>query len=320
MKTDYRIDLAGSNATSRLRPFFSKVKVNDRDGTELDTATVTLSYSNRIAIPTRGTEIEIFLGYEGQTLFSVFKGIVNGVGVNGSPDQLFLKATGLALSDEKRLQSSTTRSWNGKTIGEIANEIISGAGFKARVHDRLSGIELKRYMQTLETDLELLQKLADAYGGFLKSDGETVAILPVRSQQSADGQNLPLVTVRHGRGENDISEYGWTTDYRNFAGTLIAYYQDDGRTKELKRGAGSPERKLKTVYSTESEASAAAVQEVEKYETQETFSFSTTGRDIAVGSALQVQGFPVPIGGIYWVRGVEHNLGNAYTVRVESER
>ena len=178
MKTDYRIDLAGSNATSRLRPFFSKVKVNDRDGTELDTATVTLSYSNRIAIPTRGTEIEIFLGYEGQTLFSVFKGIVNGVGVNGSPDQLFLKATGLALSDEKRLQSSTTRSWNGKTIGEIANEIISGAGFKARVHDRLSGIELKRYMQTLETDLELLQKLADAYGGFLKSDGETVAILP----------------------------------------------------------------------------------------------------------------------------------------------
>ena len=317
MKTDYRIDLAGSNATSRLRPFFSKVKVNDRDGTELDTATVTLSYSNLIAIPTRGTEIEIFLGYEGQTLFSVFKGIVNGVGVSGSPDYLFLKATGLALSDEKRLQSSTTRSWNQKTIGEIANEIITAAGFKARVHDRLSDIELKRYMQTVETDLELLQKLADAYGGFLKSDGETVAVLPVRSRQSADGQILPLVTIR----ENQVSEFGWTDDYRKFAGTLIAYYQDDGRTKELKRGSGSPERKLKTIYSTESEASAAATQEVEKYETQETFSFSTIGRDIAVGSALQVRGFPVPIGtGIYWVRSVEHSLGKAYTVRVEAER
>ena len=176
MKTDYRIDLAGNNVTSRLRPFFSKVTVNDRDGTELDTATVTLSYSNRIAIPTRGTEIEIFLGYEGQTLFSVFKGIVNGVGVNGSPDQLFLKATGLALSDEKRLQSSTTRSWNEKSPGElklkqIATDVIQGAGFQARVHSRLANIEIKRFIQTLETDLELLQKLADAYGGFLKSDG-----------------------------------------------------------------------------------------------------------------------------------------------------
>ena len=306
MKTDYRIDLSGSNATSRLRPFFSKVKVNDRDGTELDTATVTLSYSNRIAIPTRGTAIEIYLGYEGQTLFSVFKGIVNGVGVNGSPDQLLLKATGLALSDEKRLQSSTTRSWNGQTIGQIANEVIQGAGFKARVHDRLSGIELKRYMQTLETDLELLQKLADAYGGFLKSDGETVAVLPVRSRQSADGQNLPLITIRRGRAEDAISEFAWTENYRDFSGTLIAFYQDDGRTKELKRGSGSPERKLKMVYSTQAEASAAAAQEVETYEIQEVFSFSTIGRDIAVGSALQVQGFPVPIGGIYyWVSVLE---------------
>lgn len=316
MNTDFRIDLSGSDRTSAIRPFLEKIKVNDRDGTELDTATVTMSYSERIEIPSRGTEIEIWLGYQGQTLFSVFKGIVNGVGVNGMPERLFLKATGLALSDEKRLQSSTTRSWNGETFGTIANQIIAGAGFKARVHSRLSDIEIKRYMQTIETDLELLQKLADIYGGFLKSDGETVAILPVRSRESANGQSLPTITVR----KTENSKYGWSVDYRKFAGTVIASYQDDGRTREVTKGTGGRQVKLKTIYSSESEASAAAVQEVERYETQEVFTFSGVGRNIAVGSQLNVRGFPGNIVGNFWVRSVEHTLAKAYTVRIEAER
>ena len=317
MKPDFRIDLAGRNRTSVIRPFRNAIKVNDRDGTELDTATVTLSYSPRIAIPTRGTEIEIFLGYEGQTLFSVFKGIVNGVGVNGSPEKLFLKATGLALSDDKKLQSSTTRSWNEKTLGEIATEVIEGAGFKARVHSKLSGIELKRYMQSIETDLELLQKLSDHYGGFLKSDGETVAVLPVRSRESANGDALPQITIRN---TGDVSAFGWTEDYRKFSGTILAFYQDDGETKVVKQGTGSPERKLKTIYASEAEAEAAATQEVERYETQEAFSVTLPGRDITVGSRLQVQGFPDKVVGQFWVRQVEHSYGKAYTVRVEAER
>ena len=62
----------------------------------------------------------------------------------------------------------------------------------------LSNIELERYMQTLETDLEVLQKLSDAIGGYLKSDGEMVAILPVWSRESVTGrQPLPLVNLKY---------------------------------------------------------------------------------------------------------------------------
>ena len=288
MNTDFRIDLGGANRTEVIRPFLEKIKVNDRDGTELDTASITLSYSERIEIPQEGTEAEIFLGYKGKPLFSVFKGIVNKVGINGTPNRLFLSATGLALSDEKRLQSSTTRSWNEKTLGEIANEVITSAGFKARVHNRLSDIEIKRFFQTLETDLELLQKLSDAFGGFLKSDGETVAVLPVRSRESATGEMLPTVTVRHGREHNQVSSFGWTKELRKFRGTVFAFYQDSdtGETKVVTQGAGSPNRKLKTIYSTEAEANAAAIEEVEKTEVEETFTVTMPGVDLAVGSQL----------------------------------
>lgn len=317
MTPNFRIDLGGSDRTTTLRPYLNSIKVRDQDGSELDTATVTLKYDNRIEIPQRGTDIEIFLGYKGENLFSVFKGVVGGVGVNGPPDKLFLKATGLPLSDEKRLQGSTTRSWNEKTLGEIASEVIQGAGFKARVHDRLSSIELKRYMQTLETDIELLQKLAEAFGGFLKSDGETVAILPVRSRESASGETLPQVTIR----KEKSTEFGWTEEYRKFAGTILSFYQDDGETRAITKGSGNPTRKLKQIYATQAEAEAAATQEVERYETQDTFSVNLPGQDIAVGVPLQVQGFPVPIVGVYWVRSVAHSYNkNAYTVSVEADR
>ena len=88
-----------------------------------------------------------------------FKGVANRVGYSGPPDLLHIQATGIALSDDKRLQSSHVRSWNEATLGEIVTDIIQVAGFKARVHDSLSSIEIKRHIQSIETDIEVLTQL-----------------------------------------------------------------------------------------------------------------------------------------------------------------
>ena len=318
MILDFAILLGGADATEKIRPYLNTIKVRDQDGTELDTATVSLSYSSVIEIPTRGTEIEISLGYKNIKLWNVFKGIVNQTGINGPPDTLYLEARGLALSDDKRLQSSTTRAWNEKTLKEIANEIIQNAGFKARVHTRLANIEIKRLTQTLETDLELLQKLVEAYGGFLKSDGETVALLPDRSRESVTGKSLP--TVRIEKEKVKTSRYGWTIEHRKFSGKIVVFYQEDGKTLAIIKGSGSPEKKLKQIFATRAEAEAAVTEAILKNEPKEVFSATLTGQDIAVGSPLQVDGFPKPISGEFWIREVNHDYGAGYRVSIEAER
>ena len=318
MTPDFKITLDGQDKTEIIRPYLSSIEVRDQDGTELDTAEITLSHDSRIAIPSRGTNIEIFLGYKNDSLFSVFKGIINKIGVNGPPERLFLHATGLGLSDEKRLQNSTTRAWNQQKLSTIFSEVVGSAGFKARVHSSFSEIQIKRMLQSLETDIEFLQKIADLFAGFLKSDGEIIALLPNKSRESASGKALPKLIVENKK--TDFSEYGWTQDYRRFSGSIIAFYQNDGETLFIKRGRGTPERKIKQIYSSKSEAEAAADREISRQETQTELSITMPGQSVAVGGLLEVRGFPVPVSNEYWIRSVNHSFSDKYIVRVESEK
>ena len=76
------------------------------------------------------------------------------------------------------MQGSHKQAWNEPlTLGEVLRAIIQGEWFRARVHSDLSGIKLRRFIQSIETDIEILTQLAEAYSAILKSDGETVAIL-----------------------------------------------------------------------------------------------------------------------------------------------
>ena len=79
-----------------------------------------------------------------------------------------IQATGVALSDDKRLQGSHERSWNDATLGDIVPEIIQGAGFRARVHSDLKGVELKWAIQSIESDVEVLTRLVEASRGILQ--------------------------------------------------------------------------------------------------------------------------------------------------------
>lgn len=105
------------------------------------------------------------------------------------------------------MQGSHERAWNEPlTLGEVLRDIIQGAGFRARVHSDLDGIKLKRFIQSIERDIEILTQMAEAYGAIVKSDGETVAVVPRGSLERADGEKLPPVTIDYGK----VSKWSWT--------------------------------------------------------------------------------------------------------------
>ena len=113
------------------------------------------------------------------------------MGLSWPPDRLFIQATGVPLSDDKRMQGSHERAWNEPlTLGEVLRDIIQGVGFRARVYGDLAGTKVKRFIQSIETDIEVLTQLADAYGGIVKLEGETVVVVPRGSLERADGRAL----------------------------------------------------------------------------------------------------------------------------------
>ena len=274
----------------------------------------------KIEVPDRGAECEVMLGYIGKGVWQVFKGIVNRIGLQGAPDVILIQSTGIALSDDKRLQGSHTRSWNDATLGEIMTDIIQTAGFKAKVHDDFTDVEVKRLMQSIETDVELLQALSTRHGGIIKSNGETVSVLPRDHIERTDGRNLPTVDIV--RDEN--TRYSWTSNKRRTYKSVITFYQDDdaGAIMAHIEGSGEPEKRLKTIYDSLSSATIAAKKELGILNSRQyTANITTAGVDVSAGSPLDLKGFRDIINGKYIATKVSHNWGNGgYTVSIDAEK
>ena len=263
MIPDFKILFDGSDGTEVIRPLLNTITVVDKPGVEADTADIKLKATDALEIPDSETDVSVSLGYHDKGVSEVFKGVANRVGLSGPGDELFIQATGVPLSDDKRMQGSHERSWNEPlTLGAVLRDIIQRAGFRARVHGDLDGIKLKRFIQSIETDIEVLTQLAEAYGGIVKSDGETVAVVPRGSLEKADGRALEPVTIAH-RKE---SKWSWTLRQRNAYKSVVVFYQseDSGETRAVIKGSGQPELRLKPIYQTKEAAEASAQKELDK--------------------------------------------------------
>ena len=82
----------------------------------------------------------------------------------------------------------------------------SRVGFRARVHVDLESIKLKRFIQLIETDIEILAQLAEAYGVIVKSDSETVAVVPRGFLERADGRPQEPLMIAYKKG----GKWSWT--------------------------------------------------------------------------------------------------------------
>ena len=198
-------------------------------GRDADACYITLKATEMLVIPETGTDVAVSLGYRSPRaeIWEVFKGVANRTGFSGPSDKLTIQATGVALSDDKRMQGSHERSWNEATLGEIVTDIIQGAGFRARVHSDLKNVELKRAIQSIESDIELLSRLVEAYGGILKSDGETVAVVPRDSLESASGAQLPTVTL----DKSVCPQYSWANGSEAFSSLLWRFTRTKRRAR-----------------------------------------------------------------------------------------
>ena len=134
-----------------FRPLLNSIMVVDKPGVETDTVDVTLKETDSLEVPASEADVSVSLGYHDRGVSEVFKGVANRVGLSGPADKLFIQTTGVLLSDDKWMQGSHKRSWNEPLmLGEVLRNIIQGVEFHERVHSDLSGVKLKRFVQSIE--------------------------------------------------------------------------------------------------------------------------------------------------------------------------
>ena len=113
------------------------------------------------------------------------------------------------------------------------------------MHVDLEGIKLKRFIQLIETDIEILMQLAEAYGVIVKSDSETVAVVPRGSLERTDGRPQEPLMIAYKKG----GKWSWTLRQCNAYKSVVAFYKDEdsGETRAGVVGSGQPELRLKRI-------------------------------------------------------------------------
>jgi phage protein D len=208
MRPTFSISAAGKDISTDVSARLVSLDITDTvDETSDDMTIVLEDTSGTLAIPASGARLEVALGYNGRnTRIGSF--VVDDVTVDGPPDLVTIRASSTPfVSDRKgggsaEFNSRKSRSFEGKTIGDIVSTIAGECGLTPVVDQSLKDVTIPHIAQVSETDANLLLRIARRYGAVLKpADGRLVLAL------EAGGQTTSGKPLEFPLTPRDVSSY-----------------------------------------------------------------------------------------------------------------
>lgn len=326
----YRVSANGIDITALLLPRLVSLRVRDRAGAEADTLSMVLADAGpdlpALALPARGAELEVWLGYEDGERARVGLFIVDEVEVSGPPRRVAVKAKASPQAETKagkvHMQGQKTRSWpQGTTFGALVAAIASEHGLELAVSPEMGAIALPHVDQVNESDANLLTRLARSYGGVAKLAGGKLALVPRGASTSASGERMPVITLSAG----EVSTYRATSKGRASSGRVVAVWRDlaGAADVEASAGDGEPVRRLRHQFADRQAAQAAAnAAHADAARGESSLSLTLPGRpELAAESRVVLLGLGAGVDGEWLVTDAEHKLdagGFSTTVKAES--
>lgn len=192
----YKLSIADEVVHSRLE----KLTIEDNAEEKADILTLVLNGIG-LAKPETGVIISLEVGYEETDLWDAGQFVVDEVSrVEGTAN--ILKGGGLVKDWVNRiiiiarsvpkgdndlgysLQTiSEARTWQNKTYGEIASDIVKGVGGKLTIEPRLRDIKMPVVQQRNESDAAFLARLGRERNAFTKISGNEVIIRSYNSSE-----------------------------------------------------------------------------------------------------------------------------------------
>lgn len=324
----FRMLANGGDITAKINDRLISLRLSDGVGLESDTLEITLADdepADPIQMPETGAELELFLGYDIITQrMGLF--ICDEVELSGWPGTMTIRARAATYDKSKGgktdLQTQKSRSWTkGTKFGDMIKKIADEHGMESAVSASMAKITLPHIDQSDESDLNLLLRMAKKYDGVVKPSGGKITVTKRGEGKTASGEELPTITLT----ATDCTAFRLTSQKRENAGTVVAYYQATKKASrfEVKVGEGEPVKRIGKYYQTQEMALDAAKAELSKRQRdQVTVSVSLPGDpSIAAECKLVLVGFRAGIDGEWLITKADHRLDdNGYSCDIEATK
>ncbi|MND11441.1 phage late control protein GPD [compost metagenome] len=192
--------LMGGKALTVLDEKLISLELTDNRGFNADELTISVDDSQGdIALPPRGAELSISLGWQGEPL--IYKGIyiVDEVSHSGPPDRIDITARSADFRDEFNVKREV--SWHEVTVERIVSAIAHRYKLKPIISEQLMNAEIDHADQTQESDMSFLTRMADILGAIATvKNGCLLFILP-GGGVSANGKALPEFAITRSSGD-----------------------------------------------------------------------------------------------------------------------
>ncbi|MGV8004509.1 phage late control D family protein [Photorhabdus temperata subsp. temperata] len=339
--------MIGGQQITTLNDRLISLSLTDNRGFEADTLELVIDDSDgKVALPPRGVEISVAIGWQGEPL--IHKGFftVDEISHSGPPDQLTVTARSADFRQEFNVKREY--SWHDITVAKVVSAIAGRYNLKPGVSRQLMNIEIDHADQTNESDISFLSRMAEMLGAIATiKNGMLLFIVPGQGV-SRSGKPLPVITITRESGD----KHNFSLADRDAYTGVKAFWLDlnfgkkPATTMKRKRRSRKP-RKTKAPASSKKEGDYLEGAEGNVYVMRQTFKTERTARRAAAakwatlqrGAAefgitlargrpdiypdlyAQVLGFKTVIDSSEWViTRVVHNIGDSgYTTSLELE-
>lgn len=218
MKPIFRIVADGADITALINDRLLLLRTLDKPGMESDEFELRIDdRDGAIALPRRGAGIEIFLGYDTQTLQRLGRYTVDDIEVSGPPDTLVIR--GKASDMRGSGKSTRSGSWENTPLSKIVEDIAARNGW---IPECSIATVVPRADQLTESDFNFITRLARDHDCTAKVANGKLLVLARQNGQTASGKSLSTITIRR----SDVSRWQFRFTDRPTQRAVKAKYQD----------------------------------------------------------------------------------------------
>lgn len=313
----------GRNITDLLQPRLIEATVDDGAGFESDGLTIVLDNAGDIIARPRKKAVVVFGGGFKETGGAIRFGTYEVE----DAEKTFLRRTMTIVARAAKIgdtmKERKNRAFDGKTVGEIIEQIAADNGLQPAISDKIGNIKVPYRAQLGESDANLLSWLGQRFNAVASANDGRLVFSRKGDAMTMGGASLPVVTV----GPDDLAD---DCTFRGTAraafGKVRAYWhdQDEAVRKMVEEGDGDLAAEITEPFQDEDEAREAVKGRKEGLQREEeTLSLNLWGRpDAQADAELQLDGCDRDADGSWSIETVQHKFSgtSAYTTSIEAKR
>ncbi|MDA5521451.1 phage late control D family protein [Yersinia kristensenii] len=284
----FDIKIGGKTQTT-VNDRLISLTLTDNRGFEADMLELVIDDADqKVALPKRGAQIDIALGWKGEPLVNKGRFTVDEISHSGPPDQLIVTARSADFRDTFNVKREY--SWHDITVGKVVASIASRYDLKAGVSEDLGKIEIDHADQTSESDISFLTRMAEKLGAITTIKNGMLLFMHPGRAISQSGKLLPAITITRASGDKhsfrvaDRDAYTGVTAY-----WLDLNYGKPQKTSVRRKRKSKTPPKVKTPASTNKEGNYLEGVEGNVFVMRETFKTERAARRAAAARWSKLQ-------------------------------